>query len=471
MKAAHTARAADSSRRNTNGHPPPDAEPASGPEPSPPPQSNTASEFSLQEAPWPKPMTEEAYYGIAGEFVRMVDPHTEADPNWQLVLFLLYAGNKLGRSRYFMVGGDKHYMKIFAVGVGTTSGGRKGSATGPVEMFFPGGNEPGLGHLLTGLSSGEGLIWKIRDPIFKRVRDKGGRVEEQCIDEGEPDKRLVVNTGEFFGVLSVSRREGNTLSRIIRDAWDRDILESPTKNSPAVSTNAHVSIAGNISKEELIRTIQDLDADNGLLNRFLWVCSRRSKELPEGGRLSQVRQSSRWVDLQNRFNQAAARLTDPVLVKRDSEASDLWGYDDRPNKGIYHRLSRERYGLAGTVTARAAPQVLRLALIYATLDHSTEIRREHLDAALAVWQYAEDSAAYIFGSMLEDPAANTIIDALRNSPTGMTRTEVSALFSGHQKANHITSTLCALHRKGMARFEHEGSGGRPTERWFAVSKA
>ena len=417
-------------------------------------------------------MAEEAFYGIAGEFVRMVEPNTECDANWLLILFLLYSGNVLGRSRYFMVGGDKHYMKLFAVCVGPTSCGRKGSATGPVEMFFresPEGKEPGLGHLLSGLSSGEGLIWAIRDRIFKKARDKHGKVEEQCTDEGEPDKRLIVNTGEFFGVLSVSRREGNTLSRIIRDAWDRDVLESPTKNSPAVSTGAFVSIAGNISKEELIRTIQDLDADNGLLNRFLWVCSRRSKELPEGGRLWQVKQSPEWADLQRRFNQAALS-TDPVLVERDSEASDLWGYDDRP-AGIYRHLSRERYGLSGTVTARAAPQVLRLALIYATLDRSTQIRREHLDAALAVWQYCEDSTAYIFGSMEEDPAANAIIDALRHSPKGMTRTEISALLNRHKNEGRINSALYQLHKKGLARFETKDSGGRPAERWFAVSKA
>lgn len=452
-----------------NGHPAPDPEPAPGLEPSPAPRSQEL----LLEAPWPKPMAEEAFYGIPGEFVRMVEAHTEADRNWLLVLFLLYSGNVLGRSRYFMVGGDRHYMKLFAVCVGPTSCGRKGSATGPVEMFFresQEGKEQGLGHLLSGLSSGEGMIWQIHDPIFKKVKDKKGKVEEQCIDEGEPDKRLIVNTGEFFGVLSVSRREGNTLSRIIRDAWDRDILESPTKNSPAISTGAHISIAGNISREELLRTIQDLDADNGLLNRFLWVCSRRSKELPEGGRLWQVRQSPEWVDLQSRFNQAALS-TDPVLVERDSEASDLWGYDDRP-EGIYRYLSRERYGLSGTVTARAAPQVLRMALIYATLDRSIKIRREHLEASLAAWQYCEDSTAYIFGSMQEDPAANAITDALRHSPNGMARTEISALFSRHQKADRINSALYQLHKKGLARFDHEkDSGGRPTERWFAVSKA
>jgi hypothetical protein len=355
-----------------------------------------------------------------------------------------------------MAGGDRHYMKLFAVCVGPTSCGRKGSATGPVEMFFresPEGKEPGLGHLLSGLSSGEGLIWTIRDPIFKKVRDKQGKVEEQCIDEGEPDKRLIVNTGEFFGVLSVSRREGNTLSRIIRDAWDRDVLESPTKNSPAVSTGAFVSIAGNISKEELIRTIQDLDADNGLLNRFLWVCSRRSKELPEGGRLSQVRQSREWVDLQSRFNRAALS-TDPILVEHLAVAGQcVHRFLDARSTGIVK--GNDRHGLSGTVTARAAPQVLRMSLIYSALDRSTEIRRHHLEAAMAVWQYCEDSTAYIFGTMQEDPAANAIIDALHQAPKGMTRTEVSSMFSRHHKADRINSARYQLHRKGLARFEHE----------------
>jgi len=62
-----------------------------------------------------------------------------------------------------------------------------------------------------------------------------------------------VKQSEFFGALQVMRREGNTLSVVLRDAWDRDFLASMTKNSPGRSTNPHISIIGNITKEELLR--------------------------------------------------------------------------------------------------------------------------------------------------------------------------------------------------------------------------
>jgi hypothetical protein len=49
-------------------------------------------------------------------------------------------------------------------------------------------------------------------------------------------------------------------------------------------------------------------------------------------------------------------------VQRDAEAADRWGRDDIPERGTYHQLTRERPGMFGAVTARAAAQVLRLAL-------------------------------------------------------------------------------------------------------------
>jgi len=87
-----------------------------------------------------------------------------------------------------------------------------------------------------------------------------------------------------------------------------------------------------------------------------------------------------------------------------------------------------------------------------------------------VWEYCEASAAYIFGSLQEDPVADTILDGLRRC-AGMTRSEISGLFDRHQAAARIDHALHVLHTKGLARFEREETGGRPRERWFAVSKA
>jgi hypothetical protein len=420
-------------------------------------------------APWPEPMHADAFYGLAGRFVDLVERHTEADRNLLLVLFLVYSGHIMGRNAYVVAGGDHHHANLFACAVGPTSAGRKGSATAPVERFFTDGDRAsGLGQRLPSLSTGEGLIWAIRDEVRGKVFNKRSKEYEEVVTaEGIDDKRLICNLGEFVGALQVMRREGNTLSPVVRSAWDSGILVSPTKNSPAKATGAHVSIIGNISKEELTRAVEETDADNGLLNRFLWVCSRRSKLLPEGGKLWQLIESREWRELQEQFNRAT--LMTPRRLERDGEAGDLWGRDSSPGNGVYADLSRERYGLAGQATARAHAQVLRLSLIYAVLDGAQDIRREHLDSALAVWKYCESSARYIFGEAVGDPTADAIVRALRMAPTGMTRSELFSLFNRHKPANEINRGCLVLHHKGLARFERVETNGRPVERWFATS--
>jgi hypothetical protein len=433
------------------------------------PHDRQEAQLSNNVASWPAPMADEAFYGLAGRFVRLVEPHTEADRNFLLLMFLVYAGNVVGRKCHIMAGGDAHYTNLYLCGVGPTSVGRKGSATSPSEKFFTYGERaPGIGNLLPSLSSGEGLIWTIRDAVWGRqFNPKTKEMEKVLLQDGVNDKRLIVNMGEFMGALQVMRRQGNTLSPVVRSAWESGNLVSPTKNSPAKATNAHVSIIGAISKEELFRAIEQVDADNGLLNRFLWCCSRRSKPLPEGGRLWEVMESPEWLTLQDDFKRIAPAA--PRRLVRDGDAGDLWGRDSHPDRGVYAELSRERFGLAGAATARAHAQVLRLSLLYAVLDGASDIQRQHLDAALAVWDYCEASARYIFGDALGDPTADAILKALRTAANGLTRTEIRDHFHRKKQEKEIARALLVLHEKGLARFEREETAGRPVERWFATT--
>src|SRR5215469_6048148 len=86
--------------------------------------------------PWPNSINETGMYGIAGDFVRLVAPHTEADPNAILLTFLTFAGNALGRNFFTMAGADQHYGNLFLCLIGNTGHGRKGSAISVVESFF-----------------------------------------------------------------------------------------------------------------------------------------------------------------------------------------------------------------------------------------------------------------------------------------------------------------------------------------------
>ncbi len=414
--------------------------------------------------PWPEPPAPAAFHGIAGELVALVDPHTEADPAAVLLSFFVAFGNAVGRGPHFEVEAARHYTNLNAVLVGQTARGRKGSSWAqvrrPLETVDP---RWALDRVQFGLSSGEGLIWAVRDPIEKQepVRERGRVVDYQTVveDPGVTDKRLLIVEQEFASTLRVMGRDGNTLSPTIRQAWDTGDLRILTKNSPAKATGAHISIIGHITRDEVLRYLDSTEAGNGFANRFLWACVRRSKLLPEGGRI-------REVD----FAPFVRALKDTVEfargvgeMKRDGETRDLW-------HEVYPTLSQEVPGLLGAVTARAEAQTMRLACIYALLDQSAMVRREHLEAALAVWEYCDASARFIFGDALGDPVADEILRVLRQTEDGLTRTEISKHFGRNRAASDISRALARLLEAGLAVCVPDApAGGRPAERWFAVT--
>lgn len=229
---------------------------------------------------WPAPLEESALHGPAGRFIRTVEPHSEADPAALLGQFLQAFGSAVGPRPHFLAESDRHGVNLNAVFVGDTAKGRKGTSWGHVRRVIVAADPDWNDRIMAGLSSGEGLIWQVRDPIVHRdpIKEKGRVVgyEEVVADEGVKDKRLLVFEGEFASVLRVCSRNGNTLSAVIRNAWDTGNLRTLTKNSPANASGAHISIVGHITRDELLRYLEDTEAANGFGNRFLWFCVRRS---------------------------------------------------------------------------------------------------------------------------------------------------------------------------------------------------
>jgi hypothetical protein len=136
---------------------------------------------------------------------------------------------------------------------------------------------------------------------------------------------------------------------------------------------------------------------------------------------------------------------------------------------LYDSLGENTEGLAAEVTARAAPQVIRMALIYAVLDNSAVIDVPHLRAAVAVWEYCEGSARQIFRDAIGDPITDTILAALRHSP--MSRTEIRELVGHHCSGGQISDALATLLKYGKARCEKRETGGRSSEIWIATNEA
>jgi len=415
---------------------------------------------------WPEPLSAEAFHGLAGEWVRKVEPHTEADPAALLIQFLVAVGNLIGRGPHYRAEADRHFSNLFAVVVGQTSKGRKGTSLGQVQAALQVIDADWLNsRVMGGLSSGEGLIWAVRDEVRGTVpvKERGQIVgqEEQVTDEGEKDKRLLVTESEFASVLQRADRETNTLSAIIRQAWDSGNLRVLTKKQSTRATDAHVSIIAHITRDELRRLLNNTEAANGFANRFLWVCAKRSKSLPDGGSIGH----EDFADLIRRLQDAVGFARNVQRMERDEAARAIW-------HRVYDELSDGKPGLFGAVTSRGEAQVLRLSCLYALLDGSALIGAEHLKAALAVWDYCFESARFIFGDALGDSTADDILAELRKRPEGVTRTELREFFNRNKSSDDIGRALSTLREYKLAHMEKTrevDDQKRPTERWFAGS--
>jgi hypothetical protein len=423
------------------------------------------NESSHSDGPsWPAEPGEDAYYGLAGDIVRAIEPHSEADPAALLIQLLAGFGNMIGRSAFYRVAADLHYLNVYTVLVGPTSKGRKGQSWNAIKQVLRAADsEWATKNISSGLSSGEGLINAVRDPQEEDepIRGNDKRVidyQKVTKNAGVKDKRLFVIEPEFASVLRVAERDGSTISAQIRQAFDDGTLRTMTKTQMS-ATGAHISITGHITKDELLRDLTRTDSANGFANRFLWICVQRSKCLPDGGKLSGVD----FAPLTRRLTDAvvSARLTGEM--SRDQETQILWAE-------VYPRLTGDRLGMFGAVTGRAEAITLRLSCIYALLDRSAVIRVPHLKAALQVWRYAEDSARFIFGDKIGDQMADTILTGLRNAPEGLTRSDISKLFDRNKNADQISRAMDVLKGHGLADCttrKSEGGKGRPTEYWRA----
>ncbi len=413
---------------------------------------------------WPDPPAAEAFHGLPGRIVRTIEPSSEADPAALLVQALVAFGSVIGRSAFFAVEADKHRANEFAVLVGRTSKARKGTSWGRVYRLFQEAEEQWAAERVqTGLSSGEGLIWAVRDPIKKRerIKERGQPVkyEEVEADAGVQDKRLLVYEPEYANVLKQTERQGNTLSAILRQAWDGGNLRTLTKNSPACATDAHVSMIGHITADELRRYLTATETANGYGNRHLWICADRSKLLPEGGRVD----PAAWDALRSELAEALAFGRSVGEIHRDEEARTIW-------REIYGELSEGKPGLAGALLARGEAHVTRLALLYALMDRSAEIQAVHLLAALALWDYCTRSVYFVFGDELGDPLADDLLRLLRASPQGLTRNEIRDYLGRNQPSSRIGQALGLLLQHRLARQDRQQTEGRgrPAERWFAT---
>ncbi len=389
------------------------------PHPAADPSCNSSFSYGTSKPPT---LPDSALYGTAGEIVRRILPHTEADPAALYAQLLTGLGNLIGASPYFVADGSRHRANLFAIICGRTAKARKGTSWAQAKNILETVDPDWFASRVeTGIVSGEGIT---------QVFDDDG------------DKRLLLVEGEFAQVLQVMKREGNTVSVLLRQAWDGQRIAVLRRKDPIKVEGAHISMIGHVTLPELRRLLASVEMSNGLANRCLWIHADRSKLLPEGGGTPDTTELTE--SLRSAVRAARARGE----VQRDVEARDLW-------HAMYTQLSEPPPGRMGEILSRAEAQVMRIALLLALLDQADFIGKQHLEAALAFWRYCEASAAHIFAGTFADPKAAKIWEALGNGP--LTMTKVHELFGRNAPKPEIEAALAEL--APMIVTETGGPGG------------
>lgn len=325
--------------------------------------------------PWPQ-LHPLALHGVLGEAVEAIAPNTEADKAALLFHLAVLTGISMGRGAHGGASGAEHPARLHVAVAGNTSTGAKGMAWDASRALF--------GAVDSELMS-------------DRVRSGFGSGEAFIDEVASGDERLIVIAPELAHLLNVIARKGDTLEAALRQAWDHTgAVAVLSRAAKAVAASSHVGVIGHITPHDLAKAFTDTQLHNGFANRFLWVMSRRSKDLPEGDALDDAVLAPVARDLRQAIEGARKR----GRLQRSDDAKDAWG-------AIYGDLVME--GDRHPVLARARPHNLRLQVLFAALDGSRHIEVRHVEAAHAAWRYCHDSALYLFdtGGAVESTVAQT----------------------------------------------------------------
>lgn len=306
----------------------------------------------------------------------------------------------VGRGPWQGIGDIKIHCRPNMLIVGKSSKARKGTSEITAREVFRRADALLRDRLRTkdvlrfhsgGLSTGEGLAFAIRDGQEADDKGKGG-------DEGVKDKRLVVCEPEAANVLAQVKRDGNTLSPVVRNLFDGHNLEPLTKTSQTRASRPHVVIVGHITGFELREKSTENDAANGLLNRFCIVHVHRPKlvPLPEptpddvlDGLALKLADAIEYASRGNVHGNNTHEVT------MTPEARDYWC--ER-----YPHITRDRDGKGGNLLARSEMYARMLAMIFCLMDLRSEIEPCDLVAALAWIDYWHHSVTYIFQCVEDD---------------------------------------------------------------------
>ena len=364
----------------------------------------------------------DAHQGRAGELVSlMVKPGTtEAGPEAVLVQLLAMFGGYVGHDAYVRIADDKHFPVISPLIIGTTGSG-KGTSLGPVRRVFTEYSQSfTTDNISYGLGSGEGLIERLMK-----------------LSEDGTTPRLVVIETEYAAVFRKARRESSILGQVLRQAWDGTPMHVPNRGQNALSVDEHhVPVIGHVTPKELTSETTPEDIRGGTLNRMLMVRTHPQPAVadPRGMSRTDVETAARIIS-------DSLRAIRPGEYRHTSEYSRYWN-------SVHASYRHIGDSVVDALMGRSRAYVHRLALVYALIDGAAVIGLPHLKAALALVDYAEESARETFAPAVAEKDLEKVRDLiLREGPR--TASEIKHRVWGGSKYGESHGKFDALVDQGF----------------------
>lgn len=378
------------------------------------------------------------FHGVIGKLARSVEELSEADPVAIVASVLAYVSAVAGREHYLTVSGQRFTPALFVALVGATADGRKGTASGvartAMELAMPGETAD---LCRSGFGSGEGLV-----RVLAEASGKGLLIEDE----------------EFGGILTPARREGSTLSPVIHKMWDGGRLANVVKDGEVVAEGYHASLLAHITPAELEAQLAPGERETGFANRFLLIACQRRFRIDwdsDGDCTAFMKEQLRpHAELLGHHLRAAL----PGVMKTSTSGWEAW---------VEHR-ERE---CDEWMRSRRGGHLGRLALVYALADGASEVTGQHVEAAAAVCDYAEATAAHVFGPLSGDCLAQRVLTAVLNAERGLSLTDLQRRFANHLTPADRDRVVAKLEKARLIEKQVENTRGRPRVRLVAVEPA
>jgi hypothetical protein len=400
-------------------------------------------EIELQESgDFPAPMNEAAFHGLAGEFVNLVYPETEACKEALLIQFLTWFGSRIGHGPRMDLDGWQH-TNLYTAIVGTSGNGAKGTSLNVVETFAQAVDYNwwvDRGH--GGYQSGESVVETLA--LLKE------------------SKSVLMIEHELNRLFTVMARQGTTFRDYLELMWDCKAMSTHRVRDNHVCHDPHGSIIGHIQTEVARGSMKASLRDSGLANRFLYCSSRRSKVVvfPKQIQWREHELVDRVKKVIQQFEEKPEELA--ILMRWSDEGSRAYAEFAESGESDNVFLTRRR------------PQVARLSMLYALLDGKGEIGAEHIRAARVVWDYNVKTVEYVFGNVINatnNSAADKILFILKRLPAGhgLNLKQISLqVFNNNADKATVHMALEELKFRKLAYMARGAStGGRPPEIWYA----